>query len=125
MPDRTPVHTIPSDEIPERGQVLFTFTDSEGHEVQAFCVRCAGRVYAYVNSCPHWRVGLDLDDGQVWDTARRYLECRNHGALFRAEDGYCESGPCFGGSLLAVPLEESAGEIRLYLPVFPDADLLQ
>lgn len=58
----------------------------------------------YVNRCEHIPVPLDAGSRRFLDPTGRYLECRTHGALFRVEDGYCESGPCLGRSLEARPI---------------------
>jgi nitrite reductase/ring-hydroxylating ferredoxin subunit len=33
------------------------------------------------------------------------IYCKNHGALFRAEDGVCDWGPCLGKALVACEVE--------------------
>lgn len=125
MPDASAppdvVQRLSSDDVPERGSVKFEFTGPGGQTVEAFCVRYRGVLQAWVNSCPHWGVGLDLDDGVFWqDGDGPYLVCQNHAARFRPDDGYCESGPCFGGFLKPVPVEEADGVVTLFRPAWPD-----
>jgi len=120
-PPRDPIHRFPSAELPERGSIRFTYPGPGGPAVEAFAVRADGRVRAFVNACPHWGVGLDMDDGVFWTPDGLALLCRNHGALFRPEDGWCESGPCFGGSLRPIPVVEEDGEVRCSRPAWPDA----
>ena len=62
------------------------------------CHARAGLV-AYLNRCPHWSVDLDLGDGRFYAEDIDRIYCKNHGALFRVEDGFCDYGPCFGKSL--------------------------
>ena len=61
-------------------------------------------VYGYVNRCPHIGIGLNFQPDVFMDLSYRYLQCANHGALFRVEDGFCLRGPCHGQSLKSVPL---------------------
>ena len=70
------------------------------------CHASAGLV-AYLNRCPHWSVDLDLGDGRFYAEDIDRIYCKNHGALFRVEDGVCDHGPCLGQSLerCAVELE--------------------
>jgi nitrite reductase/ring-hydroxylating ferredoxin subunit len=63
------------------------------------CHTRAGLV-AYLNRCPHWSVDLDLGDGRFYAEDIDRIYCKNHGALFRVEDGVCDHGPCLGQALL-------------------------
>ncbi len=38
-------------------------------------------------------------------TEEGFLACRNHGALFAVEDGFCVAGPCAGESLEPIAVE--------------------
>lgn len=114
------IHRIASDELPERGAVKFEYKGPGGKPVEVFCVRHNGAAYAWINSCPHWGIGLDMDDGVFWAQTGPYLVCQNHAALFRPDDGYCQSGPCFGGFLNPVPLDEDEGVVTLFRPAWPD-----
>lgn len=62
-------------------------------------VRRGNRVYVYENSCPHIGAPLDFLPGRFLNAERSHIQCANHGALFRIEDGYCVSGPCAGDGL--------------------------
>lgn len=70
---------------------------------EGFILRVRGEVRAWLNSCPHWGVDLDLGDGRFWAPDLGYIYCKNHGALFRAEDGVCVAGPCAGLALTGFP----------------------
>ncbi len=48
------------------------------------------------------RLALVGQDGQS-------LMCASHGAIYRARDGYCTTGPCSGTSLARVSVRESTG----------------
>lgn len=59
---------------------------------------------AYRNVCPHVPIPLDRG-GEPLLTEEGFLACRNHGALFAVEDGFCVAGPCAGESLEPVAVE--------------------
>ncbi len=75
-----------------------------------FVLRWGGAVHAYVNSCPHVGLPLNLSGDSFFDIDGKLLLCQMHGALFRPEDGVCVSGPCEGDALkrLAVELRDDA-----------------
>jgi nitrite reductase/ring-hydroxylating ferredoxin subunit len=82
-------------------------------------VRRGGRVYAYVNACPHLGTPLETFPGKFLDYSGRRLLCSTHGASFRIEDGFCLRGPCAGRSLVAVPVEVRNGAVALRGPIPP------
>jgi mutator protein MutT len=63
---------------------------------------------AYRNVCPHVPIPLDRG-GEPLMTEEGFLACRNHGALFAVEDGFCVAGPCAGESLERVAVEPRGG----------------
>ncbi len=67
-------------------------------------VRRGDDVFAYVNSCPHVGLPLDMRPGQFLNLEKTHILCTNHGALFDMENGSCLDGPCFGDSLGKIPL---------------------
>jgi nitrite reductase/ring-hydroxylating ferredoxin subunit len=100
------------DEIPEPGAKGFDFRVGEAL-FGGFVVRKAGRVFGYVDVCPHagWPLA-PLPDRYLTRDAEA-LFCGGHGALFRVEDGVCTSGPCAGDSLTKWPVTVGAdGVIR-------------
>jgi nitrite reductase/ring-hydroxylating ferredoxin subunit len=72
----------------------------------AFAVRSNGKVYAYLNNCPHQGTELDWQEGEFFDESKLYLLCATHGAAFFPDTGYCCGGPCRGRSLVKVAVEE-------------------
>ena len=70
-----------------------------GRRRAVLAVRRGRAVFVYVNSCPHIGAPLDFEPGQFLNAEGTLIQCSNHGALFRIEDGYCVSGPCAGKSL--------------------------
>ena len=68
---------------------------------------------AFVNLCPHYAMPLDAGTGTFCNDAG-LIECLQHFALFRPEDGMCIAGACPGASLDSIPLECDA-DGRLYI----------
>ncbi|WND03746.1 Rieske 2Fe-2S domain-containing protein [Temperatibacter marinus] len=62
-------------------------------------------IKAYINSCPHARVPLNLFGDRFMDITDRYLLCQTHGARFEPETGYCIAGPCKGEYLRSVAIK--------------------
>jgi nitrite reductase/ring-hydroxylating ferredoxin subunit len=96
-------------DLPARGSQRFDLrAGGEGFVLRAD----DGSVHAYVNECAHRAQPVDLGDGKLW---RRdgSIECQAHGALFEARTGRCVGGPCLGGSLKALPVEERDGAVWL------------
>lgn len=82
----------------------FTF-EEEGFPALGFVLRHRAELRAYRNRCPHWGVDLDLGAGDPYVLDLDRILCRNHGALFLADSGLCEWGPCTGQRLEAFEVE--------------------
>lgn len=76
-------------------------------------VRMAGRLHAYVNSCPHQLTPLETFPDKFLNEDGTLLVCSTHGARFRIADGFCVSGPCQGKSLTVVPIEILDGAVTV------------
>lgn len=85
-------------ELSHGESLRFTFQRSKLAE-EGFVLRWGEALYAFANSCPHWSVDLDFGTGEFYDVALDRIVCRNHGALFHPQTGFCEWGPCTGHSL--------------------------
>lgn len=83
------------------------------HRFEMFLVQKAGRIFAYVNECPHARTPLDWQPDQFLNRDKTLLLCGTHGAEFRIDDGLCVAGPCLGRRLTPVALDIGAGDIRI------------
>ena len=83
------------------------------HRFEMFLVQKAGRIFAYVNECPHARTPLDWQADRFLTLDRTLLLCGTHGAEFRIEDGLCVAGPCLGRRLTPVPIIVGNGEVRI------------
>ncbi len=68
-----------------------------------FLYRKGGRVWAWVDSCPHARAPLEMEADRFLDITGEYLLCSLHGAHFDPQTGECVLGPCRGRGLLAYP----------------------
>ncbi|HEY6866067.1 MAG TPA: Rieske 2Fe-2S domain-containing protein [Candidatus Eisenbacteria bacterium] len=77
----------------------------------AFAVRWRGRAYAYLNACRHQSLPLDFGDARFFDDACDALVCCHHGARYAPASGACADGPCAGGRLTALALEERDGAL--------------
>ena len=89
-----------------------------GEPVPAFVVRYHGRVHAYLNRCSHVAMELDWQEGVFFDADGRDLLCSTHGATYDAATGRCVGGPCNGGRLLKLNVEERDGMV--YFTGFED-----
>ena len=83
----------------------------EGVQRDAFVVRYRGRFHAYLNVCRHELQPLDFGDARFFDEDYDALVCCHHGARYRPETGERMGGPCAGGRLTALALEERGGEL--------------
>jgi nitrite reductase/ring-hydroxylating ferredoxin subunit len=92
----------------------FTFKRSNSSE-EAFVLRWGDGLYCFANSCPHWSVDLDFGTGDFFDVALDRIVCRNHGALFHPQTGFCEWGPCTGHSLESFSLSVEGDDVVVTL----------
>lgn len=98
-----------------------------GRPTPAFVVRYDGRVYGYLNQCAHVPMELDWSEGQFFETGGLYLMCATHGATYEPDTGVCVGGPCRGGALQPVRVEElpnvpnESGGARTTVVWWPDA----
>lgn len=86
---------------------------------RGFALRIDGQVVAYVNQCAHVPVQMQWQEGQFLDHDRRWIICAMHGATYDPRSGDCLAGPCAGGRLRSVALEERDGQVYWY----PSADI--
>ncbi len=68
--------------------------ERDGRREEIFVVRRESKVFAYRNRCPHTGAPLDWREHEYLDESGEFIQCANHAALFRLEDGYCVAGPC-------------------------------
>lgn len=84
---------------------------AEGARRDLFVVRRDGRVFAYVNACPHIGTPLEFLPDRFLTRDGREILCSTHGARFTIETGRCVAGPCKGQSLDPLPARIEAGEV--------------
>ena len=89
----------------EHGQALTFDYERRGESEQGFVLRHNDGYVAYRNWCPHWGVDLDMGGGRFYAPKVDRIYCRNHGALFRPKDGFCDAGPCAMAHLEAFEIE--------------------
>ncbi|MDE0310248.1 MAG: Rieske 2Fe-2S domain-containing protein [Acidiferrobacterales bacterium] len=87
--------------------------DRDGETLETFVLRYRGKVYSYLNRCPHLFLSMDYEEGEFFDLSADYIVCSNHGALFEPDSGECVSGPCFGASLEPIQVVESDGLVMI------------
>jgi nitrite reductase/ring-hydroxylating ferredoxin subunit len=91
----------------------FVAARTNGERIGVLAVRRGGKIYAYVNSCPHTGAPLDFLPGRFLNIDKTLIQCSTHGALFRIEDGVCVKGPCAGKRLAPVAVAVENGTVRL------------
>ena len=74
-----------------------------------FLVRKGGRVFGYVNACPHLGVSLEWTADRFLSADGTSIVCAMHAAVFPIGDGACLSGPCDGAALTPVAVTEADG----------------
>lgn len=98
-------------DVPE-GQARGFDLDGDG-EQDVFVVHHQGQFFAYRNSCPHNGAPLNWVPDQFLDPENHLIQCQNHDALFRIDDGVCVGGPCAGASLQALKVQVDGDEVLL------------
>jgi nitrite reductase/ring-hydroxylating ferredoxin subunit len=103
------------DDVPEDGTNGFLVESGRGR-FGAMVIRRAGKIFVYVNSCPHVGAPLDIRAGQFLNVERSHIICSTHGALFRIDDGYCVSGPCAGAHLIPLAHDLDGDDVFVTIP---------
>ena len=81
--------------------------------LRGFVVKRAGKVYAYVNRCPHAGQPLNWQPDQFLSSTRTLILCCSHGAQFMIESGVCIAGPCVGYALTRIAVHVENGNVML------------
>jgi len=110
QPVRLGAHTS----IPDGGAMGFTIETASGPR-HIFIIRQGETFHAYENRCPHTGVSLDWQPNQFLDLSNTLIQCSNHGALFRIEDGLCIYGPCVNRYLTSISSRIEDGELTVLL----------
>lgn len=105
----------PADRLESSGPGIVADMDPGGF-LSGFAIRYAGRIYAYLNRCPHNGTPLDWIEGDFFEETGRYLVCATHGALFDPETGKCLKGPCVNQALTPLPVKLERNRILVRVP---------
>lgn len=100
------------DDIPDGGAKGFSLPEAEGPG-EIFLVRAQGRVYGYVNCCPHIGTPLEFLPDRFLTRDGSQILCSTHGARFEIATGRCVAGPCRGQFLRPLRLKVEEGMVLL------------
>lgn len=75
------------------------FFYEKGKKIELLLLRKNKKFFAYKNECKHISIPLDWGDSNFLTDDKKFIVCRNHGALYLPETGECIEGPCFGTHL--------------------------
>lgn len=107
-----------SADLAEAGRGVRFDVEYFGAPAPAFAIRKDGAAHAYLNRCAHVAMELDWQEGLFFDSLGLDLLCSTHGATYEASTGRCVGGPCNGGALVKLRVEEREG--RVYYMGFDD-----
>jgi nitrite reductase/ring-hydroxylating ferredoxin subunit len=119
-----PVRVCAAEELADGGAGVRVNATYAGGPAVVFFVRFGGEAYGYLNRCAHVPMELDWVEGQFFESSGLYLMCATHGAIYQPETGKCVGGPCRGGRLRAVRVEERDTPDGRAVFWLPDADLV-
>ena len=117
------VRICASDELLEGGAGLRCAARYAGGDAVVFFVRYGGEAYGYLNRCAHVPMELDWVEGQFFESSGLYLMCATHGAIYAPDTGKCVGGPCRGGRLRPVQVDERDTPDGRAVFWLPDHDL--
>ncbi|MBN3805665.1 Rieske 2Fe-2S domain-containing protein [Paraburkholderia sp. Ac-20336] len=118
------VRICAADELVDGGVGIRHEARLGGHDVVVFFIRYEGRAYGYLNRCAHVPMELDWSEGQFFESSGLYLMCATHGAIYAPDTGKCVGGPCRGGRLRPVQVEERHTPEGSAVFWLPDGELL-
>lgn len=110
-----PVFICASTDLQDGGKGIRFPVQTGAHRATGFVVRYKQQVYAYLNRCAHIPTELDWVEGEFFESSGLYLMCATHGAIYAPETGRCEGGPCRGGRLQPIAVQEENGQV-FWLP---------
>ena len=118
-----PVRICAAAELVDGGAGVRRAATYAGGEAVVFFVRYDGRAYGYLNRCAHVPMELDWVEGQFFESSGLYLMCATHGAIYQPDTGKCVGGPCRGGRLRPVQVDERDTPEGPAVFWLPDGDL--
>ncbi|AUT58918.1 Rieske (2Fe-2S) protein [Paraburkholderia terrae] len=117
------VRICASEELVDGGAGVRRDATFAGGDAVVFFVRYDGVAYGYLNRCAHVPMELDWNEGQFFESSGLYLMCATHGAIYAPDTGKCVGGPCRGGRLRPVRVDERDTPEGRTVFWLPDADL--
>lgn len=99
-------------DLAEGTSKLFQYRKN-GENLEGFLIRHQGKVYAYMNLCPHAYEPIIYGSQCAFNSDKRYIVCREHFAMFNPETGVCVSGPCPIADLIKIEVQEAEGIIYI------------
>jgi nitrite reductase/ring-hydroxylating ferredoxin subunit len=118
------VRICAADELVDGGDGIRRDARLGAQDVVVFFVRYDGRAHGYLNRCAHVPMELDWQEGRFFESSGLYLMCSTHGAIYAPDTGQCVGGPCRGGRLRAVQVEERDTPEGRAVFWLPDGELL-
>jgi nitrite reductase/ring-hydroxylating ferredoxin subunit len=100
------VRVCAADELVDGGAGVRYPATLGGGDAVVFFIRYDGRAFGYLNRCAHVPMELDWAEGQFFESSGLYLMCATHGAIYAPDTGKCMGGPCRGGKLRPLQVEE-------------------
>jgi nitrite reductase/ring-hydroxylating ferredoxin subunit len=100
------VRVCAADELVDGGAGVRYPATLDGGDAVVFFIRYDGRAFGYLNRCAHVPMELDWAEGQFFESSGLYLMCATHGAIYAPDTGKCMGGPCRGGKLRPLLVEE-------------------
>ena len=106
-----PILVCASADVAEGGKGVRFPVQVYGKATTGFVVRRGGKAYGYLNQCAHVPTELDWFKGEFFESSGLYIMCQTHGAIYIPETGECVGGPCKGGRLKPIAVEERDNNI--------------
>lgn len=104
----------PATEIPADGAREYRFGRGRS-AFSMFVVRSEEGLHGYLNICPHYSMSLNHERDEF--VSHGQIQCVQHFALFRRDDGLCVDGACIDNYLSPIPLYEGEdGIVRIGTP---------
>lgn len=100
----------------DEGAFREAMIERDGRPCGLVLTRRDGQPRCWLNVCPHAGRSLNWAPDRFLTDPDGHLICAAHGAVFETDRGECIRGPCKGGHLTAVPIEERDGRIWLIGP---------
>ncbi|MEM5435325.1 Rieske (2Fe-2S) protein [Paraburkholderia diazotrophica] len=119
-----PVRICASEELVDGGTGIRRNATCADGDAVVFFIRYDGVAYGYLNRCAHVPMELDWSEGQFFESSGLYLMCATHGAIYAPDTGKCVGGPCRGGRLRPVQVDERDTPEGRAVFWLPDGDLL-